>query len=54
MDDPDEVQLVRREGDVWPWAPGSRNLFVELPWRQLTGVRLGNQGARDAPTAALH
>ena len=42
VDDPDEVQRIRREWEPRPWAPGSRNLYVMLPWRQLTGVRLGD------------
>jgi nitroimidazol reductase NimA-like FMN-containing flavoprotein (pyridoxamine 5'-phosphate oxidase superfamily) len=44
-DDPDEVQRIRRE---WrqQWAPGSRNLYVKLAWRALTGVRLGSGWTR--------
>jgi nitroimidazol reductase NimA-like FMN-containing flavoprotein (pyridoxamine 5'-phosphate oxidase superfamily) len=39
--DPDEVLQIRREHAPQPWAPGSRNLYVKLAWRQITGVRLG-------------
>jgi len=46
VDDPDEVQRIRREWEPRPWAPGSRNLYVMLPWRQLTGVRLGDDWTR--------
>jgi uncharacterized protein len=42
IEDPHRVQRIRREHELLPWAPGSRNLFVELIWRELTGVRLGN------------
>jgi uncharacterized protein len=40
--DADEVQSIRREHEPQPWATGSRNLYVKLPWRQLTGVRFGD------------
>ena len=40
VEDPDEVQRIRRTGDPQPWAPGPRHLYVSLVWRQLTGVRL--------------
>jgi nitroimidazol reductase NimA-like FMN-containing flavoprotein (pyridoxamine 5'-phosphate oxidase superfamily) len=42
--DPDEVRDILREHQLQAWAPGSRNLYVQLPWRQLTGVRLGDGG----------
>ena len=42
IDDPDEVQRMRGAQEFWPWASGSRNIFVELAWRELTGVRLGD------------
>jgi uncharacterized protein len=40
IEDPDEIQRIRRTGDPDPWAPGPRHLYVSLVWRQLTGVRL--------------
>ena len=46
VDDPDEVQRIRREWEPRPWAPGSRNLYVMLPWRELTGIRLGDDWTR--------
>ena len=52
MDDPDEIRRVRAERDVWPWAAGSRNLFVKLAWRQLTGVRLGGDWTRGASSSS--
>jgi nitroimidazol reductase NimA-like FMN-containing flavoprotein (pyridoxamine 5'-phosphate oxidase superfamily) len=42
IDDPDEVRRLQAPHPLWPWAAGSRNLFVELRWRELTGVRLGD------------
>jgi hypothetical protein len=46
VDDPDEVQRLRREREPEPWAAGSRHLYVRLAWRQLTGVRLGDDRTR--------
>jgi nitroimidazol reductase NimA-like FMN-containing flavoprotein (pyridoxamine 5'-phosphate oxidase superfamily) len=46
VDDPDEVQRIRREWDPRPWAPGSRKLYVRLAWRELTGIRLGDDWTR--------
>jgi hypothetical protein len=51
IDDPDEVQRMRREHELLPWASGSRNVFVELAWRELTGVRLGDDWTRGATAA---
>ncbi len=42
VSDHDEVQRIRRECETQPWAAGTRNLYVALAWRQLTGVRLGD------------
>ncbi len=39
----DSAELERIRG-LWaprPWASGSRNLYFRLPWRDLTGRRLG-------------
>jgi uncharacterized protein len=49
VDDPDDVQLIRRDGEPQPWAAGSRHLYVKLAWRQLTGIRLDDDrtGAGD-------
>jgi nitroimidazol reductase NimA-like FMN-containing flavoprotein (pyridoxamine 5'-phosphate oxidase superfamily) len=46
VDDPDEVQRIRAQWDPRPWAPGSRNLYVKLTWRELSGVRLGEDWTR--------
>ncbi len=42
VDDPDEVQRIREAWNPRPWAPGTRNLYVKLVWRELSGVRIGN------------
>jgi nitroimidazol reductase NimA-like FMN-containing flavoprotein (pyridoxamine 5'-phosphate oxidase superfamily) len=41
VDDPDEVARIRSGWQPRPWASGSRTLYVRLPWRQLTGRRIG-------------
>jgi nitroimidazol reductase NimA-like FMN-containing flavoprotein (pyridoxamine 5'-phosphate oxidase superfamily) len=46
VDDPEEVQLIRARWDPRPWAPGSRNLYVKLAWRELSGIRLGDDWTR--------
>ena len=46
VDDPDEVQRIRQEWEPRPWAPGTRNLYVKLAWRQLSGIRLGDDWTR--------
>ncbi len=46
VDDPDEVQRIRVEWEPRPWAPGTRNLYVKLAWRQLSGVRIGDDWSR--------
>lgn len=41
IEDPEELQRVQRLAPPSPWAPGSRNLYVRLPWKALTGRRVG-------------
>lgn len=41
VDDPAEVQQIRLSAEPRPWVTGTRNLFVKLPWRQLTGLEIG-------------
>lgn len=41
VDDPEEVARIQRTWDPRPWAGESRNLYVRLPWDELTGRRLG-------------
>jgi uncharacterized protein len=40
VDDPEEIADIR--GGPRPWAGGSRNLFVKLPWHTMTGRRIGH------------
>ena len=51
VDDPEEVQRIRQAWEPRPWAPGSRNLYVKLAWRELTGIRLGDDWVRRAARA---
>jgi uncharacterized protein len=41
IEDPTEVQELRRAWGPRPWASGQRNLYLRLVWRDLTGRRLG-------------
>ncbi len=40
LEDPDDIALVQRTGDPRPWASGSRPLYIQLRWDELTGRRL--------------
>lgn len=53
VEDAEEVQEIRRTWGPRPWAPGLRNLYVRLVWRELTGRRLEHEvaPASQAPTA---
>lgn len=42
VQDPEEISDIRRALQPRPWAGGSRNLYVKLVWRELTGRRIGN------------
>jgi nitroimidazol reductase NimA-like FMN-containing flavoprotein (pyridoxamine 5'-phosphate oxidase superfamily) len=37
LDDPDELAELRPQQRLEPWAPGSRNLFIRITPRQITG-----------------
>jgi nitroimidazol reductase NimA-like FMN-containing flavoprotein (pyridoxamine 5'-phosphate oxidase superfamily) len=54
VDDPDEVQRIRREREPQPWAAGSRQLYVRLTWRKLTGIRLGDDETQQAMVSHRH
>ena len=41
IEDPGEVQAVRREGDPDPWADGSRVLYFRISATVLSGRRVG-------------
>lgn len=38
---PDEVEEVRKAWEPRPWAGGHRNLYLRLPWREVSGRRIG-------------
>jgi uncharacterized protein len=46
IEDPDEIRRIRSVWDPRPWASGTRNLYVTLAWRNLTGIRLGTDWTR--------
>lgn len=39
--DTDELEHIRAEWAPRPWAAGARNLYLRIPWSELTGRRLG-------------
>jgi nitroimidazol reductase NimA-like FMN-containing flavoprotein (pyridoxamine 5'-phosphate oxidase superfamily) len=39
--DPAEVQRLRQVWAPRPWAAGSRNLYLRIPWTELSGRSLG-------------
>lgn len=41
VEDPDEVAEIKRTWDPQPWAPGHRNLYLKLDWRELSGRWVG-------------
>jgi uncharacterized protein len=41
VDDVKEIEQIRWAYDPKPWAEGSRQLYVRLHWRQITGRRIG-------------
>ena len=41
IDDHDEVARLEAGGPPPPWASGSRNLFLAIPWSEISGRRLG-------------
>jgi nitroimidazol reductase NimA-like FMN-containing flavoprotein (pyridoxamine 5'-phosphate oxidase superfamily) len=43
--EPDQLQRIRERWAPRPWADGSRTLFLRIPWRELSGRRLGAQVA---------
>jgi nitroimidazol reductase NimA-like FMN-containing flavoprotein (pyridoxamine 5'-phosphate oxidase superfamily) len=40
--DPEEVQRLRQLWGPRPWADGSRNLYVRIPWTEISGRSLGD------------
>ena len=41
VDDPKELEDLRRNWDPTPWADGTRSLCVRLRWTEISGRRLG-------------
>jgi len=47
VEDVEEVAAIRAGGwEPRPWADGSRNLYVKLVWRALTGRRVGDDSSQ--------
>jgi nitroimidazol reductase NimA-like FMN-containing flavoprotein (pyridoxamine 5'-phosphate oxidase superfamily) len=40
--DLDEIAEIRRVWDPQPWAGGMRNLYLQIPWREVSGRRVGD------------
>jgi nitroimidazol reductase NimA-like FMN-containing flavoprotein (pyridoxamine 5'-phosphate oxidase superfamily) len=41
IDDHDEVARLEAASPPRPWAPGTRNLFLSIPWSEISGRKLG-------------
>jgi nitroimidazol reductase NimA-like FMN-containing flavoprotein (pyridoxamine 5'-phosphate oxidase superfamily) len=41
IDDHDEVARLEATSPPRPWAPGTRNLFLTIPWSEISGRKLG-------------
>lgn len=50
VSDPRELENIRRVWEPRPWAAGTRNLHLRLPWTEISGRRIG---AGWDPTEAL-
>lgn len=48
LEDPIEVQRIQGSWDLRPWAAGTRNLYIRLAWKSLSGRRLGANWSGDA------
>lgn len=46
VEDPEELQQIRRVWDPTPWAGGRRHLYLRLRWRELSGRRIGADWSR--------
>lgn len=42
VEEPDEVVHIRAVWEPRPWAAGDRQLYVRLPWEELSGRQLGS------------
>lgn len=41
MDNSQEIAHINAIGAPQPWAAGSRNLYLRLPWTEISGRQLG-------------
>jgi nitroimidazol reductase NimA-like FMN-containing flavoprotein (pyridoxamine 5'-phosphate oxidase superfamily) len=41
VSDPDDLRHIRSVWQPTPWASGTRNLFLRIPWHELSGRQLG-------------
>lgn len=48
IDDPLELDDIRRSWDPQPWAGGKRHLYLRLRWRDVSGRRLGGDWTRSS------
>lgn len=46
VDDPRDVDRIRRLAQPVPWASGSRNLYLRVVWKTLTGRQVGENEPR--------
>ncbi len=54
VEDPDELNAIRRNMDPTPWAGGRRHLYIRLVWRDLTGRRIGSDWSRTSMAPVRH
>lgn len=45
VEDVDELRLIRARNDPTPWPAGHRRLYIQMPWRELSGRALRLAGA---------
>lgn len=41
IDDPDETTTLHHQGKLQPWADGTRNMYVRITPREISGRRIG-------------
>jgi nitroimidazol reductase NimA-like FMN-containing flavoprotein (pyridoxamine 5'-phosphate oxidase superfamily) len=53
IEDVGEVDNLLEEGhDPRPWAKGTRNVFIRVPWREITGRVVGDEWLSSSPPAS--
>jgi uncharacterized protein len=50
VQDQEEVADIRSAWQPRPWAGGSRNLYIRLRWREITGRRVGDDWSQPTMT----